>query len=323
MKRIYIILTLVCALFLSGQNIYAQLSERGKLPPVKVENIDAEKVEGTWFLSHFNFYTENPEQDNNFSCIVYRITKDSISTCYHSYRGKDIDKVFFSFIPVFRGSYSRKELRADTPIAYTNNFYDFKSSYRYIRLNDSLLTIADQYDIVTCKDGEYAFRYKKLIPEKKRSDFLFAIKNSTVDVEDRFKCKGGIDMTNSEVKLMPCFPQDSLNRDTIFLQAISNVLSFQERAFCVRFMEWCKDNVKIPEGYSGNIVKGYFHVEFYINMYGYLNTFSIIRGLDEELDSYLTQKIKDFPRILPAKDKNGNNILYKATGRFSKYIPIE
>ena len=45
MKRIYIILTLVCALFLSGQNIYAQLSERGKLPPVKVENIDAEKVE--------------------------------------------------------------------------------------------------------------------------------------------------------------------------------------------------------------------------------------------------------------------------------------
>lgn len=95
MKRIYIILTLVCALFLSGQNIYAQLSERGKLPPVKVENIDAEKVEGTWYLSHFNFYTENPEQDNNFSCIVYRITKDSISTCYHSYRGKDIDKVFF------------------------------------------------------------------------------------------------------------------------------------------------------------------------------------------------------------------------------------
>lgn len=130
-------------------------------------------------------------------------------------------------------------------------------------------------------------------------------------------------MTNSEVKLMPCFPQDSLNRDTVFLQAISNVLSFQERAFCVRFMEWCKDNVKIPEGYSGNIVKGYFHVEFYINMYGYLNTFSIIRGLDEELDSYLTQKIKDFPRILPAKDKNGNNILYKATGRFSMYIPIE
>jgi hypothetical protein len=58
-------------------------------------------------------------------------------------------------------------------------------------------------------------------------------------------------------------------------------------------------------------------------MYGYLNTFSIIRGLDEELDSYLTQKIKDFPRILPAKDKNGNNILYKATGRFSMYIPIE
>ena len=64
-------------------------------------------------------------------------------------------------------------------------------------------------------------------------------------------------------------------------------------------------------------------MEFYINKYGYLNTFKIVRGLDSQLDAYLVEKMKEFPRILPAKDKDGNDVLYMASGRYSMYIPIE
>jgi|GEM_PF-1297491 len=310
------------ALVLTSGIAEAQLSEKGNCPPLKVETIDTAKLENSlWFLCNFNFYTENPAEDNNFSSRVFQVAKDSIMLGYHSYRGKDMEKAFQSFIPSGRlMAFPRKDLRWQL---YLNNLLDYNADGKIVRLNDSIFTVANSYDIVLCKDGEYAFRYKNLIPEKKRNDFLYVLRNSTVELEQRFICKG-MDATNYTIVLMPCFPQDSLCRDTLPLNAPKAEFMFAERPFCIRFNEWCRENIRIPDGYTGNIVKGWFHVEFFINKYGYLNTFNIVRGLDSQLDAYLVEKMKEFPRLLPAKDRDGNDALYKATGgHYSMYIPIE
>lgn len=158
-----------------------------------------------------------------------------------------------------------------------------------IFISDSLLAIADTNDIVTCKNGKYAYNYYFYVSEKCIEDTIFTKKYSTQNYlkDSSFSTNSFSFNEDRHIKNLSSINTQLLNRYNLLKKWLIE-----------------KEN-NISRQYKGEIIKGKIAIYINYNKNGTVANCGIIRGFDSQTNAFILKFLEDLPNLEPIYNDAG------------------